>query len=195
MEGYIHARLANFSVWDTGNRYHRTCNISSRNVCLSLLVGDFDCRVVHMGGSSSYPAKSDEGKLSMRNLRVWRRLGAVLSVLWFIGFAGWIWTSTNEHVGDFYGNQLRACYRIMEYAIDDAVARRKSIYDPADDSKARADFDACDKEALRVFHIMHEETRAGFWLVILLDLASIALGWLVACVIVLTGRWVMAGAI
>src|SRR5262245_55245708 len=48
-------------------------------------------------------------KKYMSNIRIWRRLGIVLSVLWFVGFAGWVWVDTNHHNYDFLGVQLAAC--------------------------------------------------------------------------------------
>jgi preprotein translocase subunit Sss1 len=114
-------------------------------------------------------------KKYMSNIRVWRRLGIVLSVLWFVGFADWVWVDTNHHNYDFLGVQLAACQATLPSSIFESV-------------------DACKKEATEVFYILQKNARADFWMVILLDLASIALVWLIGYVIVLTGRWVKAGA-
>jgi hypothetical protein len=42
--------------------------------------------------------------------RGWRRIGIVLSVIWFIGFGGYVWTSEVRHISDYYEFQLKMCY-------------------------------------------------------------------------------------
>jgi hypothetical protein len=45
-------------------------------------------------------------------MKGWRRIGIVLSVLWFVGFGFWLWSSeTNRHY-EFYKGQLSTCYAV-----------------------------------------------------------------------------------
>src|SRR5947209_919680 len=45
-------------------------------------------------------------------MRGWRRIGVVLSVLWFVGFGGWLWTNEMGGHSEFYKFQLQNCYTI-----------------------------------------------------------------------------------
>jgi hypothetical protein len=43
-------------------------------------------------------------------MRVWRWLGAVLSLLWLVGFGGWLWMSSVGDRHEWYALQLQRCY-------------------------------------------------------------------------------------
>jgi hypothetical protein len=42
-------------------------------------------------------------------MRGWRRIGVVLSVLWFVGFGAWLWISSISEHNAFYRLQLHNC--------------------------------------------------------------------------------------
>jgi hypothetical protein len=46
-----------------------------------------------------------------KRFRVSKRIGVVLSVLWFVGFGGWMWSDQVNHIVDFYSDQLH--YDVM----------------------------------------------------------------------------------
>ena len=42
-------------------------------------------------------------------LNGWQRIGIVLSVIWFLGFGGYVWIWDNRTKSEFYGWQLKMC--------------------------------------------------------------------------------------
>jgi putative IMPACT (imprinted ancient) family translation regulator len=50
----------------------------------------------------------------MNQVRFWRRLGVVLSVLWFLVFGGWMWVSNVNSVNESYGNALQHCVDLAD---------------------------------------------------------------------------------
>jgi hypothetical protein len=47
------------------------------------------------------------------NARGWRRIGIVLSIIWFVGFGGWLWIDSVRENADFYGGLFGMCYSIQ----------------------------------------------------------------------------------
>jgi hypothetical protein len=43
----------------------------------------------------------------------WRRIGIVLSIIWFVGFGGWMWIDSVGENADFYGGLFGMCYSIQ----------------------------------------------------------------------------------
>jgi hypothetical protein len=126
-------------------------------------------------------------------MKGWRRIGAVLSVLWFVGFGGWIWhTSVNNNV-EFYEWQLRNCNTL-------SGMRREPIQwdDPQRDQKyARIEEQdkACTDKASAFFGQQMDtlKSHSHIWVLVAVDAGLLALFWLLAWIVVCVGRWVAAG--
>jgi hypothetical protein len=130
----------------------------------------------------------------MRNLGVWRRLGVVLSVLWFVGFGDWMWIDQNNRIEDFYGWQLRTCDVIRSMRQESIPLTFDTPYFAAMDKLSREN-DACWQRAETFFYSQSDKLHSKDWKIFLLiDIASVALAWLLASVIILVGRWVLVGA-
>jgi len=46
-------------------------------------------------------------------MRGWKRIGIVVSVLWFFGFGLWMWSSEISRIGNFYRWQLEGCSSLL----------------------------------------------------------------------------------
>src|SRR5262245_26048049 len=55
---------------------------------------------------------------ALKNIRVWRRLGVVLSVLWFIGFFAWMWNDGVHGIEGAMDFQIKHCTDMSEYELD-----------------------------------------------------------------------------
>src|SRR5437016_6346166 len=111
--------------------------------------------------------------------RGWRRIGIVLSVLWFIGFGGWIRISGVQHISDFYSWQLKMCYAIL--GTDNESLQY--IKNPDDREKRQAENSAkhkrCEEQASAFFMQQADQNYNGIPILLGIDLATVALGWLV----------------
>ncbi len=95
----------------------------------------------------------------------WRRIGIVMSVIWFIAFGGYQWTSSVQHNGDVYRSQLGKCKEILD----------------ADWTKYEKCRAAAENES--------DQLYKGIPILLFLDLLTIAIGWALAWNVVLVVRW------
>jgi hypothetical protein len=127
--------------------------------------------------------------LPMRGLR---RLGIVLSALWFVGFGVWLWLTTTGAYMDVHQGQLQDCYNLYR-------KEREQLwgYDPEFDQKAakiNSEYKACQEEATA--HFDREVGKLFYsqgWFILAVDAGVLALVWLVAWISVSVWRWVAAG--
>jgi hypothetical protein len=124
-------------------------------------------------------------------MRGWRRIGVVLSAIWFVGFGAWMWVAgVNQH-SEFLGSQFSRCS-----VISDARTERLRGDDPQFDQRVAEialEEKACMDKASGFFFQQWDELVSHVWVLVLIDAASIALFWLLAWIVVSVGRWVAAG--
>jgi hypothetical protein len=114
-------------------------------------------------------------------MRGWRRLGIVLSVIWFVGFFGWMWSHAADEATLVYRMSSSTCYHRYGSSTSQELDMAKYDVCAAEASaKLRTDYNA-----VRNF------SSAG--IVIAVDLALILLGWLIVWGIVAVVRWVARG--
>jgi hypothetical protein len=125
-------------------------------------------------------------------MRGWRRLGVVLSVLWFVGFGCWAWYSTVSSYGELLGRNLDHCLAMSSSSMD-----RLNWDDPQRDQKFKEinkEEEACMNRAKALFFSQRDSLKSDFWvLVLIVDVGSIALVWFLAWIIIRVSRWVTAG--
>jgi hypothetical protein len=102
----------------------------------------------------------------------WRRIGAVLSVLWFAAFGAWLWKNEVDKIHDLYAYSLHRCYQYL------LPGETRS---------------GCDERATASSRGMMSEFYASVPALVLYDAATVGLFWLVAWILVGVGRWVAAG--
>jgi hypothetical protein len=123
--------------------------------------------------------------MSVMKMRGWRRLGVVLSVLWFIGFGWWLRQADYDNAMKFAG------YDMCSYAYERKRAREFSDLEQAlrEDAQVNREFHDCLHRAGEDF----VRLITPWWVIIVMDVLSIALMWLLAWIIVRVGRWVAVG--
>lgn len=120
-------------------------------------------------------------------MKGWRRIGIVLSVIWFFGFGLFLWHELVESEVAPYVVALKACSQI-EYSgdTDDPDVRMKR-FDRAEKCRSNAKLEWEERERERW------STSLALAMVIGVDLVTIALGWLIAWGLLSVGRWVHRG--
>jgi hypothetical protein len=121
----------------------------------------------------------------------WHRIGVVLSVLWFVGFGGWLWMSEVNGHQDFYGHQIETCIFVAKMNRE-PLAPNDPQY-AQKDAKIDGEERACVDRAADFLSQQMSSLRSGVWLIAAAAVASLILWWLLAGIIVSVGRWVAAG--
>jgi hypothetical protein len=103
--------------------------------------------------------------------RGWRRIGVILSVIWFVGFGLYAWTDSTTQSSNFYKASLSVCYGLSK----------------------PADGDRCKNEATALFKQEADKRWEQFPLFLAFDLATVAVGWLLVWAVVALVRWVGRG--
>jgi hypothetical protein len=121
----------------------------------------------------------------------WQRIGVILSVLWFVGFGVFMWVHETNSYNDFFMWRLGNCYKIAEM-------RREplTLNDPAyasRDAQIERDLKDCRERASAFFTKQVGDFWSSLWILPLVDIASIALAWLLVWIVVSLVRWVSRG--
>jgi hypothetical protein len=121
----------------------------------------------------------------------WQRIGVILSVLWFVGFGVFMFEHEISRHSDFHMWQLDNCLKIAEM-------RRESLQlnDPAysaRDAEVQRNLHKCSADASAFFTKQVSDLWSNVWILLLVDLASIALAWLLVWIVVSLVRWVSRG--
>ena len=110
------------------------------------------------------PTKANHG-------RGWRRIGIILSVLWFIGFGLFVWSYEVRQNTTWYSSSLSLCF-----AMSNETDRR-----------------TCQADISKVFADQFDQNVKAIPLLVGVDVATIAVGWLLVWSIILLVRWVSRG--
>jgi hypothetical protein len=125
-------------------------------------------------------------------MRGWWRIGVVLSVIWFVGFGGWLWLSSTGAYMDIHQWQLQDCHNLYRKEREQLQG-----FDPQFDQKAakiNSESKACQEEAAAHFERQMDKlfySQGG--LIFAVDAGVLALVWSLAWIVVAVGRWVAAG--
>lgn len=123
----------------------------------------------------------------------WRRIGIVLSVIWFVGFGGFLWIASVNHNAGLYGLRLRMCDAILD-ADNEALQHITKQGDRAlkafDNSMTR---EKCGSDAEKVFLDRDEQLYRGIPILLGVDFATVIVGWLIVWVVISIFRWISRG--
>jgi hypothetical protein len=127
-------------------------------------------------------------------MKGWRRIGVVLSVIWFPVFGGWLWFSSVENYWQQYRQNLSFAFRPC-YDVSRNKREALRVGDPQLDQKSAkitSDEKTCLDETARQ---VNERTPPPpqVWLIAAIDAGVLAVLWLLAWMIVSVGRWIAAG--
>jgi hypothetical protein len=121
-------------------------------------------------------------------MKGWRRIGIVLSVIWFFGFGAYLINHTTEL--EIFNMGYDNCYAIYRHAVEHAEERGMQ-------EKWMPDIEAQLQECTKKVTLDYERTRPSEYVtlakIIVFNLITIALAWLVAWGCVAVGRWVYRG--
>jgi hypothetical protein len=131
--------------------------------------------------------------MTVNRARGWRRIGVVLSVIWFIGFGDYIWVSEVGRIGEFYRWQLETCGKILSNANDGLQYIAKQEEREKRQSENRAKYKECQDSASSFHGSSNADLRKGIPLLLAVDLGTVAFGWLVVWLVTLVVRWVQRG--
>ena len=110
----------------------------------------------------------------MRKLKMWQRLGIVISLLWIIGGGLWQRTSDVSRASNMAQSQYQPCSETASQLTSGATAANEK----------------CMSESLKTFNIFLE----GSWgNVAFFAVGPVLLAWLLAYLTLWTTRWVLAG--
>jgi hypothetical protein len=124
----------------------------------------------------------------------WRLIGIIASVIWFFGFGVLLWNQFVEDAVAPYAQDLKICSAIEQYSDEFWQANARDLEELSE--KLQADQDQYEKCASKAKLQWESERPADGVLaivVIVIDLMTIALGWLVVLGCVALGRWVRRG--
>ena len=125
--------------------------------------------------------------------RGWQRIGIILSVIWFVGFGGFLWTKSVDEIIAPYRYELESCHRVLDMDND----RLQYITDPDQRDKKLNDNFAklhkCEADAKQQWESTRPDDRQVVAGVVAVDIVSIILGWLIVWGCVALVRWVRRG--
>jgi hypothetical protein len=120
----------------------------------------------------------------------WQRIGVILSVLWFVGFGVFMFEDEISRLSDSHVRQLGNCNKIAEFERQWFLRRDDPAY-ATKDAEVQRKLDKCRDDVSAYF--MKQDPLSNLWILLLIDLASIALAWLLVWIVVSLVRWVSRG--
>ena len=113
-------------------------------------------------------------------LNGWHVIGVVLSIVWFVGFAGWGWNDSIGEIRHTFTKGLNDCYRNW----------RPSDGDYATSMERWAQLKQCvDREGVS-FEREFETNKRSIPILLAIDLLTVIFAWLMVWVIARIVRWV-----
>jgi hypothetical protein len=126
-------------------------------------------------------------------LNGWHRIGIVSSVIWFIGFAGYIWIYSTRDASDFYGSQLGMCYTILN--VDNEALQY--IGKQEDRNKGQTanwtKYEKCRSDATAFFNHTADNNYKGIPILLAVDFGTVLFGWLFVWFGIGITRWIKGG--
>jgi hypothetical protein len=131
----------------------------------------------------------------MKKLGGWTRIGVVASVVWFLGFAGYIWHSNLDQLSEHYGSSLHLCSTMLDMA-DESLQQIQNLDARNTRQSANlATYEKCQNRARDAFfHLSDANTsKEAISVLLAIDLGTVVVGWLLVLSGVGVSRWVRRG--
>jgi hypothetical protein len=117
----------------------------------------------------------------------------VLSVIWFIGFGGYLWTGELERIDQSFGRYLELC-SLSWHANTNSLHQRIAQDELAQKlAEEWAKYDECRARADRDFLEARQKARKDLPILLAVALGTVGFGWLVVWLGILIVRWVQRG--
>ena len=113
-------------------------------------------------------------------MRGWRRIGIIVSVIWFFGFGVFLWNRFVEDAVAPYAQDLQICSAIEQYSDDFWQANARNSEELSEKLQANQDqYEKCASKAKLQWESERPSDSVLAVTVLVIDLVTIALGWLI----------------
>jgi hypothetical protein len=127
-------------------------------------------------------------------MKGWRRIGIIASVIWFFGFGVLLWNQFVEGAVAPYAQDLKICSAIEQYSDEFWQANARDSEELSEKLQVNQDeYEKCASKAKLQWESERSSDSMLATAVLVIDLVTIALGWLIARGCVAFGRWVHRG--
>jgi hypothetical protein len=124
-------------------------------------------------------------------MKRWRWIGIIASVIWFFGFGVLLWNQYVEDAVAPYGQDLKICSAIEEYSDQFWHENARDEEELSEKLQANQDeYEKCTSKAKLRWESERPSDSVAIVAVLVIDLVTIALGWLIVWGCVALGRWV-----
>lgn len=131
--------------------------------------------------------------MSTNRARGWRRIGIVLSVIWFLSFGLFLWSTFVNDVVRPVGEARNVCGLILD-GDNDNLQYLRSVEERNTKQAANfAKYEKCQADAQINWERTRPADRLLAAMVLGIDLVTIGIGWLLVWLVVLIVRWIWHG--
>ena len=121
----------------------------------------------------------------------WRWIGIIASVVWLFGFGVLFWNQYVEDAVAPYAQDLKICSAIEEYSDQFWQENARDKEELSEKLQANQDeYEKCASKAKLRWESERPSDGMAIAAVVVIDLVTIALGWLIVWGCVALGRWV-----
>jgi hypothetical protein len=127
-------------------------------------------------------------------MKGWRRIGIIVSVIWFLGFGVLLWNQFVEDTVAPYALDLKICSAIEQHRDEFWQAKARNSEELSEKLQANQDeYEKCASKAKLQWESERPSDSVLAIAVLVIDSVTIALGWLIVWGSVALGRWVYRG--
>jgi hypothetical protein len=124
----------------------------------------------------------------------WRLIGIIASVVWFFGFGVLLWNQFVEDAVAPYAQDLKICSAIEQYSDEFWQANARDSEELSEKLQVNQDkYEKCASKAELQWESERPADSVLATVVLVIDLVTIALGWLIVCGGVALARWAHCG--
>lgn len=121
----------------------------------------------------------------------WRLIGIIASIIWFFGFGVLLWNQFVEDALAPYAQDLKICSAIEEYSDEFWQTNARDSVELSEKLQVNQDqYERCASKAKLQWESERPSDSVLAIAVLVMDLVTIALGWLILWGCVALGRWV-----
>jgi len=121
----------------------------------------------------------------------WRLIGIIASIIWFFGFGVLLWNQFVEDALAPYAQDLKICSAIEEYSDEFWQTNARDSVELSEKLQVNQDqYERCASKAKLQWESERPSDSVLAIAVLVIDLVTIALGWLILWGCVALGRWV-----
>jgi hypothetical protein len=121
----------------------------------------------------------------------WRLIGIIASIIWFFGFGVLLWNQFVEDALASYAQDLKICSAIEEYSDEFWQTNARDSVELSEKLQVNQDqYERCASKAKLQWESERPSDSVLAIVVLVIDLVTIALGWLILWGCIALGHWV-----